>query len=424
VYFYISGGGFSSVSNTNPNGSYLVQASGHQVVIVSFNYRVGLFGFLASAEVRDDPSSSVNNGLYDQRKALEWVNKYIKHFGGDPNHVTIGGESAGAASVFYQLTAYNGRDDGLFHAAAAESQSFATQLTIDESQYQYDYIVNATNCSTATNTLSCLRAVSADDIQRVNKNIPFPNSPGAPAYMYQPVIDGTFVPDLTYRLFANGHFLDVPVIFGDDTNGGTVFVPPNTTTRTDQDNYLRNQFPYITQPQLDHLDATYPNPNATCPNTGCLWRKASDIYGDLRYMCGGLYISSAYANYSSSPSKNWNYLYNVTDPAQNASGLGVPHTVERPAIWGYGYEPSYAPGESNAFIVPLIMSYWLSFIRSYDPNTYRLEGSPEWGAWTGGLEDSERLVFETAETTGMRKVGGRWPEACEYAWGIGIDLRQ
>ena len=103
---------------------------------MTFNYRVGLFGFLASAEVRDDPTASVNNGLHDQRKALEWVQKYIHHFGGDPKHVTIGGASAGAASVFYHLTAYNGRDEGLFHAAAAESQSFATVLTIEESQYQ------------------------------------------------------------------------------------------------------------------------------------------------------------------------------------------------------------------------------------------------------------------------------------------------
>jgi carboxylesterase type B len=155
--------------------------------VVAFNYRVGLFGFLASAEVAKDPTAAVNNGLRDQRAALQWVQKYIHLFGGDPKHVTIGGASAGAASVVYHLTAYGGRDDGLFAGAAAESQSFATQLTIDESQYQYDYIIKATNCSEASDTLKCLRSVSAPDIQRVNKNLPFPGSPGAPAYMYRKV---------------------------------------------------------------------------------------------------------------------------------------------------------------------------------------------------------------------------------------------
>lgn len=184
VYFYISGGGFNALSDANLNGTSLIQASDHSIVVVTFNYRVGLFGFLASAEVEADSTASVNNGLYDQRKALEWVQKYIHHFGGDPSHVTIGGASAGAASVFYHLTAYEGRNDSLFSAAAAESQSFATMLTIDESQYQYDYIINATNCSSETDTLSCLRSVSAPDIQRVNKNLPFPQSSGPPAYMY------------------------------------------------------------------------------------------------------------------------------------------------------------------------------------------------------------------------------------------------
>lgn len=184
VYFYISGGGFNSIADANLNGTRLIRASDYNMVVVTFNYRVGLFGFLASAEVESDPTASVNNGLHDQRKALEWVQKYIHQFGGDPGHVTIGGASAGAASVFYHLTAYEGRNDSLFSAAAAESQSFATVLTIDESQYQYEYLTDATNCSSESDTLSCLRGLSAADIQRVNKNIPFPQSPGVPAYMY------------------------------------------------------------------------------------------------------------------------------------------------------------------------------------------------------------------------------------------------
>ena len=75
VYFFIQGGGFASLSNPNYNGSGLVEASGNNIVVVTFNYRVGPFGFLASEEV--EQGASLNNGLKDQLKALEWVHKHI-----------------------------------------------------------------------------------------------------------------------------------------------------------------------------------------------------------------------------------------------------------------------------------------------------------------------------------------------------------
>jgi len=75
VFFFIQGGGFNQNSNSNYNGSQLIEASGFNIVIVNFNYRVGPYGFLASEEVL--AGGSINNGLKDQRKALEWVQRYI-----------------------------------------------------------------------------------------------------------------------------------------------------------------------------------------------------------------------------------------------------------------------------------------------------------------------------------------------------------
>lgn len=75
VYFFIQGGGFAELSNANYNGTGLVEASGHNIVVVTFNYRVGPYGFLAGKEV--EQGASLNNGLKDQIKALEWVQKYI-----------------------------------------------------------------------------------------------------------------------------------------------------------------------------------------------------------------------------------------------------------------------------------------------------------------------------------------------------------
>ena len=99
--------------------------------------------------------------------------------------------------ITYLLTAYNGRDLGLFHAAAAESQWFATQLTIEESQCQYNNFVIRLGCGSAEDTLACLRGKSAVELHEQ----PYPGAEDAPLYMWQPVIDGELIPDYTYRLF-------------------------------------------------------------------------------------------------------------------------------------------------------------------------------------------------------------------------------
>jgi len=87
--------------------------------MVSINYRVGGWGFLASREVA--AAGELNIGLFDQRLALRWIQENICAFGGDPDKVTIAGESAGAFSVGYHLTGFNGQNAGLFRAAIFES---------------------------------------------------------------------------------------------------------------------------------------------------------------------------------------------------------------------------------------------------------------------------------------------------------------
>lgn len=97
----------------------MLTSSGKPFIAVSFNYRLSAWGFLSSQEVVD--SGNTNIGLRDQRLALQWVQENIAAFGGDPAKVTIWGESAGGMSVGYHLTAYGGRDDGLFRGAIMQS---------------------------------------------------------------------------------------------------------------------------------------------------------------------------------------------------------------------------------------------------------------------------------------------------------------
>nr|POE73759.1 lipase 1 [Quercus suber] len=257
VYFFIQGGGFNANSNNNFNGSGLVTASGNNIIVVTSNYRVGPYGFLASEEVLEG-GGAINNGLLDQRFGMHWVQEYISHFGGDPAAVTIGGDSAGAQSVTLHLTAYGGRDDGLFRASAAESQSFSALRTVQDSQFMYDNLVIRAQCASYADTLACLRRLDATTLQSINIMTPFPGAPGNPLYMYGPTLDFDFISDYTYRAYAEGKFVKVPAIYGDDTNEGTIFVPTSTNNISDSDTFIKNQFPDITLKQLAKYNQLYP----------------------------------------------------------------------------------------------------------------------------------------------------------------------
>lgn len=420
VFFHIQGGGFNKNSLPNVDGRGLIAASNDSIVVVTINYRVGPYGFLTDGTV-----IKANNGLRDQRKALEWVQKHISQFGGNPNHVVLGGESAGAASISLQMTAYGGEDFGLFHAAAAESVSFATVLTVNESQYQYDNLAIRLDC-VGVSSLSCLRSRAANEIQAVNYNVPFPGGSAAPLYMYNPTIDNDVLSDYTYSAFEKGNFVKVPVIIGDDTNGGTVFAPRNTTTLAQSNTWLRNQFPRLTLEHLGQIDEFYPNPNRTCPNIGCYWRQLSNAYGEMRYMCPGLFISNALTRYG--VPQSWAYRYNVEDPLQFAAGYGVLHTVEANAIWGPDNVPaanvpvSYWPNGTNAAVVPVIQGYWASFIKTFDPNTYRHPGSVEWQEWTS--TGQQRILFQTGGKTEIETVDAHLLTRCKFWAGIGVNILQ
>jgi cholinesterase len=420
VFAYVQGGGFNADASPFLNGSGIIPAAEYDMILVTMNYRVGPYGFLT-----DGSSVTPNIALLDQRKALTWIQNHITAFGGNPDHVVLGGASAGAASVSLQLAAYGGRDTNLFHAAAAESVSFATVLTVDEAQFQYDNFAIRLGCAGA-NSLECLRSKSAEELQDQNLDIvPYPGATNPPLWLWNPVIDGDLIQDLTYNSFKNGNFIKMPSIFGDDTNGGTVFTPQNTSSIGESDQFLKDLFPYMTLEQIGTINSLYPNKNTSCPAEGCYWEQLSKSYGDMRYLCPSLFIASSISHYANSPS--WSYRYNVQDPTLVAEGFGVPHTSEVGAIFGPEYigggaPASLSPGQMNAHAVPVLQGYWTSFIRTFNPNTHRYPGTVKWEEWTDKGQD--RILFDTGGKTYMETVSKTQQRQCAYIASIGAQIHQ
>ncbi|KAF5648867.1 cholinesterase precursor [Fusarium sp. NRRL 25303] len=418
VYIYIQGGGFNGNTNPNANGTALVVAGDLDMIVVSINYRVGVYGFLNDAD-----QITPNIGLYDQRKAFQWVQKHISKFGGNPGHVVIGGESAGAASVSLHLTAYGGKDEGLFHGAIAQSISFGSLLTEKESVYQFNTLAVRLGCVGAKkDILPCIRSKSPQEIQKINNNLPNLGSTTPPLFMWTPSIDGKLVPDVTYRVYEEGKLVKVPLMAGDDTNGGTVFTPVNTSSSVESNEFMKANFPFLTLEQLEQINALYPNKNESCPDPGCWWRQVSDVYGDMRYMCSSMYVSNALPTHG--VPNSWNYWYDVEDPAQVAAGYGVPHVVENQAVFGPGpgSPASYLNGGKNVPVVPVIQAYWTSFIRTLDPNTHRDKSAVKWEQWTE--KDRKRLKFETGGKTKMEPPSKDLQKKCDYWANIGPSIRQ
>ncbi|KAI7972904.1 hypothetical protein EIK77_000791 [Talaromyces pinophilus] len=425
VFVWIPGGGYNSIANANYDGTGLIKASGHNIVVVTINYRVGPYGFLASKEVQRN--GSLNNGLKDIIQALEWVQKHIATFGGDPSHVTVGGDSAGGDAITLLLSSYggSGKLTSLLHAAAVESPSLGSLATVEESKFVYDNLTIRTGCAASKDTFGCLRNLDIDTLQKENYNIPFPNASLPPIYLYRPTIDNDLVTDHTYRLFGQGKFIKIPVIFGFDSNEGTIFTPHHISTIDQADQFIQANFPTIQKVQLDKVNSMYMSEpdNPVYERTGKYWQGVSNAYGEIRYICPAIYILSAYSGDSATINSNWGYHYAVLDSDAVTSGYGTTHTIEVNAIWGPQYVSAKPPASystSNGEIVPLMQQYWTSFIRSYNPNTYRAAGSPKWQPWGDGYK---QMFIQTGDTR-MIAVSDDQKTRCKYLQSIAQDLAQ
>jgi para-nitrobenzyl esterase len=208
VLVWIHGGGFAQDGSLNYDGTKLATDG---IVVVTINYRLGVFGFLAHPALASRPGgASGNYGLMDQQAALRWVKHNIAQFGGDPDNVTIAGQSAGAVSVLAHLVSHGSR--GLFQRAILESGAFAlNQIPLAQAEAFGQNFASQVGCS--NQTADCLRHVPAATLVEA-----FPTAaiPG--------VVDGKVLTEPLGAALAAGRFAHVPILNGVNHNEEWIFV--------------------------------------------------------------------------------------------------------------------------------------------------------------------------------------------------------
>jgi para-nitrobenzyl esterase len=213
VMVWIHGGSLVSGSGGLYDPTPLVKKGG--VIVVTINYRLGVLGFFAHPALDSEGHLNANYGLMDQQFALQWVQRNIAAFGGDPNHVTIFGESAGALSVYSNLASPTAA--GLFERAIAESGAYTSfqdylQSIVSLPAAEIAGSSFAAGVGCASQTAECLRATSAAALVSAEPDIVYP------------VVDGTVLTQPPGAAFANGEFNRVPVISGSNHDEWRFFV--------------------------------------------------------------------------------------------------------------------------------------------------------------------------------------------------------
>ncbi len=370
VMVWIFGGGFQngSCSDQEFDGTYL---SSQGVVLVAINYRCGVMGFFSNKELEDRLGYVGNVGILDQILALKWVQANIAAFGGDPDNVTIFGQSAGGISTRIHLT--NELSQGLFHKAIVESGGGLNEADLMRPKAEYQSVCDE---------LIAQQGWSADDLMTLDaQEISDKLSDAAKAYFegkevgfFQPFIDGVVMKEVPGVALAEGKYADVPIICG--------------TVSGDSWMFSRKVLPDL----LKEGNTSYYRGFAISPHQA--WAQTEVKQGRKSpFYC---------------------YYFTRVQPAGASSmhqahfGGDTPHSTEISYVFGtLDFRSAFTGkkyGEEEYEVSKIMSAYWTSFAKTGDPNG---EGRPQWPAYTSeepvGLYFSndgiqaENLVYDADE---------------------------
>ncbi|KAJ1560328.1 hypothetical protein HK405_007485, partial [Cladochytrium tenue] len=361
------------------NGANLIDQAvdiDEPVIVISLNYRLGSFGFLASPEILELGGS--NAGMKDQQFALLWVRKYIAAFGGDPAKITVFGESAGADSIgVHLISTKTDLPAPLFDAAILQSAGVDFGPVANWSSVYastYTPIAAALNCS----SFECVRDTPAEDLLAVQLSTNF---------NYRPYIDHSYIEKDTAVLLRDGEFMSVPILLGSNTDEGTIF--SSNVSADIYDAAVGATFAGLPAEDIETILDLYPveayaNTSFGASDAGFL--ALADIIGDFYLQCPVQSVADAYSSHSTALDSDdltpivYRYFFTHLPAYEVAAGyalFGVFHSIEIPYVFADFDRISTSPDEMA--IARSVVGAWTRFARTLStPNGWTGQVAPDW----------------------------------------------
>jgi para-nitrobenzyl esterase len=377
---WIYGGGLFSGESNDYDGSQLARAG---TIVVTFNYRVGALGFLSQPAINAEGHAYANYGLMDQQAALHWVKRNIAAFGGDPDNVTIFGQSGGGTSVLAQLTSPTA--SGLFERAIVQSGTHIGPYSPDEALSAGKAFAAQAGCP--DQSAQCLRNLSVTQILQHQADV------ARRITTYYPVIDGQIVTQSAQQAFEQGTFNRVPIVNGLVEDEQAFFLPEILTGAAPLDaNGYQHFLNSFGAAHAASLASAYPLTAHASPSETEI-AAAQDMK-----VCVARYLDRNWSRYVNV------YAYQFDD--RTAPSYFPPvsypmrayHTSELqylfPLFHGGGGTP-HALNPAQQTLSQQMVAYWTSFAATGVPVT----SIAPWPAYRAADDNVQRL-----DTTGVRSV--------------------